>query len=712
MRGQVKYLLCCLLTTLFATFMLLGTVKAGESDIPTMKDGMYNAAQYMIVKNGGQKYSYSDYQIVHNRSNTNVHYEFTNIPMPEDAEYTFQADVTMRTKFEQSAWGPRIKFRTGDWENIYVAFCEKSILILPGDSGALAKYSMNIEIGKSYDVVISSGSEWVSVWVDGKQIFDKVDLSVEGDTKASPGIQFEKCNATLSNMKIYGESVVLTQKTLDAFENSKDPVFKPMTRDMYNGAQYMVVMNGGKEYGYQNYTIKHSRSNTDTNYYFENIPLPEYAEYTFQADVTMQTKFEQPAWGPRLKFRARADKDVYIAFCEKSILILPGDSGALAKYSMDMKIGQTYNVAITSTTDYVSVWLDGKLIFNKVPLSDTGEKTKASPGIRFEKCNATISNIKIYGETLVFTEDTFDPELRNNKWFNMNSLPQIPSGNVNLFQNVKLGKKTTSGLAVSYENNIFSSMISNSYAQAVFVDPTDSSSLNGLQRSDTYVWSSKVKIKDMDESVREGENKQDIELVYVFKRSDHPSASSGNAGKYYMSLVLVQDWLDLRVWSNSVKVQEYRIQEFKMTEGQEYQVDMLMGSTWIKIWINHELVLTAYDLPSYSPAFEIGVRNLSAEVSENKVYKVESENTELRTAEIVTVKQPGNTLKEMESVIWPMETEHWKQILGSVLIVIPFTILTVCVIVFIIKKNSRNKAKSSEAQVEESKIEKGEATEK
>ena len=67
-----------------------------------------------------------------------------------------------------------------------------------------------------------------------------------------------------------------------------------------------------------------------------------------------------------------------------------------------------------------------------------------------------VKNIKIYGNTIVLTDEIFELALHNNPYFNALTVPKKPEGNINHFENVKLSEASLQRL---YNDNILKARI-------------------------------------------------------------------------------------------------------------------------------------------------------------------------------------------------------------------------------------------------------------
>ena len=609
--------------------------------------------------------------------------QFKHLPFQEDDTFAWSFEMTVE-EADQTWKGVRPIIRADkDFKEYYQLLFEQNGVLLNYHNDytkkeytvTTASYGRTLGKADKVDMVIRPDS--VSLWINGLMVMDRIPL--ENKVPANVGMKYEFTKAVIRDLSFY-----YTEKTPYVVPEG-DPVMPVMTKDMYNAAQYMVVSGANGPVSYQNYRLK----SDELHYNFSNIPISEYGEYVFRADVTQYSEWSEPWKGTRIKFRTGESGDYYIYFLRDSLMIAGVPD---ATYPVKIEVGRTYDIAILSNVDTVTVWLDGKLVFDRVDLSATGGKTKPATGIWFELCDAVVENMKIYGKDIVFTEDTFDVRLKNDKWFNMTTVPEKPEGGVNYFQNVKFGSGTNMDILPVYENGVFTNKFSDLDTTIVFVDQENSHNLNGLKNSDTYVWSSKVKANSFSASYKDeqGNVVKDVGIGYIFKNTTHP----GNGGGNYMGLYLLQDRLELRCYKDKGIEKCFTNSEFALEVGREYKVDMLIGSGWAKVWVDDQLMFTTYDLPVYNLAFQLAIVNSEMEVSDIEVYTVESGDAQIREVKAEeNATKAGNTISSMKASVLPLAGGFRGQPLAFVLFAIPVAGLMAFAGVMIYRKVKRGSKK-------------------
>lgn len=651
-------------------------------DFPAMPEGNGDYAPYVGIKAEQGSSTTLENGVLQNTKSCADMISFTKLPFTDQDTYAWSFEVTV-DEAAKTFHGVRPILRADEkLKNRYqLVLVEGAAIVMYNDTEIRsATYKRVLGKPNKFGVVVSPKS--VSVWVDDVLVLDSVPL--EYDLPAHPGIKYELTKATIKDIHFY-----YTQPT-PFVTPASDPTIPVMTATMYNGAQYMKVMAGNKEAAYSNYTVTKA-DGLGNKYTFENLPLTDDAAYTMRTSMTINSGFAKPWEGPRIMFRTCKQGDIYIAFCDTRAIVLIGSGIELESCPMSFKVGQTYDVAIESDPDKVNVWVDGKLIFNQVALSKTGEKTAAKPGIQLENCDATLADMKIYGKSVVLTNDIFDLDLHNNPYFNSSTVPKMPSGNINHFDNVKLNVEKS---RAKYMDGTLYVPITSEYNSYTFVDQDKSQGLNGLKKTDTFVWHYKIKPLQISAVELEGSKRQDAGLTFTVKESIHPSGSNIN---YRSTLCLMDNRAELQIWQNSVQIKNYVNNDFTLQQDKEYTVDMLVGPDWMKVWINGVLTFTAFDLPDYQLCFRVSAANIQAELSDFQLYNVQAETNASVLPVIATGKttHAGDTLAAVAAQIIPLARTAWT----STLLIVACVVLlggAAVLAVFAVKKLRKSKKSGAE----------------
>lgn len=654
---------------------------------PSKPAGNGNYADYMGVKfRQGTATKYEDGVF----QNTGISYDvvnFTKLPFTTQDTYAWSFEVNVE-EANQPWHGVRPIIRADEnFKNQYqLAILEGAVIILYNSTEvASAYYKRTLGETDKFGLVVKPDA--VSVWVNDVLVLDNIKLDYE--LTANMGIKYEGTKATVKNMELYYTEPV------KFVAPEADPTIPKLTSDMYNAAKYMTVTDGTKSVSYGNYTVT-KVSGTENKYSFKNLPLPEDADYTLRTKMTIKSGFAKDWEGPRIMFRGCKQGDIYLAFCKTRLVIMIGGNNEIESYPMAVEIGKTYDVAINSNPDEVNVWIDGKLVFNRLQLSKTGEKTTAKAGIWYEGANAILADLKIYGKDIVLTEEIFDLELDKNPYFNSATVPEKPAGNINHFENVKLSDSKS---RARYADGVLKVPITSEYLNYKIVDQNGYTSLNGLKRSDTFVWSYKVKAGQISPVEIEGKNREDACIQFTVKQSDHPSGSNIN---YRTTFCMMDNRMELQIWQNSTKIQTHTKDDFTFEADREYAIDMLVGPSWMKVWVDGELTFTAYDLPDYQLYFNFSAANVQAEVYDFDLYKVEADKDEkvLELKKETMAAYTGDTLKDVEEQKIPLAAGGAVSVLATIacIVLILAAVAGVVYGVMVIRKGK--KSKETEGEIE------------
>lgn len=655
-------------------------------DFPSMPEGNGDYAPYVGIKSEQGSSATYENGVLQSANVCADLVSFTKLPFTDSDTYAWSFEVTV-DEAAKDFHGLRAILRADEsLKNRYQLTMVESRVIVMYNDIEIESAPYKRVLGQPNKVGVVVGPKSVSVWVDDVLVLDNVAL--EYDLPSHPGVKIELAKLAIRNMHFY-----YTQKK--AFvKPASDPTIPVFTSGMYNGARYMKVMAGNKEAAYSNYTVTRA-DGLGNKYTFENTSLTGTAAYTMRTSMTINKGFAKPWEGPRIMFRSCKQGDIYIAFCDTRAIVLIGGGNELESCPMPFKVGQTYDVAIESDADKVNVWVNGKLIFNQVALSKTGEKTTAKPGLQLEACDATLADLKIYGKSVVLTNDIFNLELHNNPYFNSVSVPKKPSGNINHFDNVKLNVEKSRAKYMDGTLYVPITSESNSYT---FVDQSRTKGLNGLKKTDTFVWHYKIKPQQVSAVELEGAKRQDAGMTFTVKESLHPSESNIN---YRSTLCLMDNRAELQIWQNSVQIKNFVKKDFTLQQDKEYTVDMLVGPTWMKVWINGALTFTAFDLPEYQLSFTVSATNVRAEMSDIQLYNVEPEKNAsvLPVADTGKAKHAGDTLAAVAAQAVPMAKSSWLWVLLVLGCIIPIGGAAVLG-VYVIKTVKKTREKSDSEQAE------------
>ena len=599
--------------------------------VPEKPETNGNYADIMRVPSSATL-TYEDGKLISNTAESAATVLFQYLPFKADETYVFGFNLT--TEKADAFWkGARIIFGTdkeGNQLRLYIM--ESSIGVFVGET-QIANVDLPRELGTDYRFDLLIEPDAISVWVNDILMLEKFKTPEKSDAKT--GVCFEYAQAVMSNFDLYYTDLV--EYVIP--DIPEIPVLKNISSSQYNAADWMQVKLNGQTYtSYFGNKLSATDSSIGTTYLFENMPITDDMSYYYSATYTVYESTE--IWkGPRFIFRYSDKTPMYVAITQDRVLILVGGK-EIAAAPLKMEIGKSYDIVMYSTPNAISVWIDGQIILESVDLKDY-VKLNAKLGVLFELCRAEITNIAIYGDEIVFNKDYVDMDLYNDKFYKMMGVPEMSEGGKNLFQNITMIDNSAGNLGAEFdkENNILVTEYTNGNGDLKFVDANGSSNLNGLRNESSYVFSFKYKVDDS-----EAEKDEDTGVWMILNKSSVPATTQPNE----ILVGIIDDALVLKVLKEGSTITEQRA-EFIRQNGKEYDIAIVHGRNWIKVYIDEELLLIATQLPTYNVEFTMNIINAKSHFTDFMLYELEDSGlTILETAEGTYKTTAGNTIYDAE----------------------------------------------------------------
>ena len=562
---------------------------------------------------------------------------FQYLPFGVNDTYVFGCDVKV-TKAEKDWMGPRFIFgKNSKGEEIALFFTKGNLLVVEGtkqihslnfsrDQGATYRFDMLIEPSR------------ISVWVNDILLIDNVKTSPKDE--AMTGVLFENTVSQISNITMY---YTIPVKFFVPKKKPK-PVLKTLAANQYNAAEFAKVTLDGKDFnGYFDSKLISNNNENGLRYMFKELPIKDSQSYYYSS--TFNVSVSEANWkGPRYIYRKGANATMYCAITQTAVLLL-ADGAVVGSSPFELEIGRSYDIVIYSTPDSVSVWIDGKIVFSNVDLTKytVNDTLKATPGVLFELCKAQVTDIAIYGDDIVFDPEYVDLELYNDKFFRMKNVPGNPNSSKNLFSNITMWDLSEGSLGAAYDDE--AKTFKNDYSDVEsgkisFVDANKSSNLNGLRNSSGYVFSFKYRAN------KTGSEKKENNGVWFISNSSTAPYLSTNCD---VRIGLFEDSLRLNIYKDGQLLSSNET-EFDCVIGREYDINIVHGKNWIKIYVDGKLMLVGRDLPEYKVAFDFEICNTSCSISDFELYEFEDTGLEiLETAQEVTTTKAGKSVIKTES---------------------------------------------------------------
>ena len=584
---------------------------------------------------------------------------FQYLPFGVNDTYVFGCDVKV-TKAEKDWMGPRFIFgKNSKGEEIALFFTKGNLLVVEGTKQI---YSLNFtrELGETYRFDMLIEPTGITVWVNDILLIDNVKTSPK--VEAMTGVLFENAIAQISNINMY----YTTPVEFFVPKKKPKPVLKKLAANQYNAAEFAKVTLDGKDFnGYFDSKLISNNDKNGLRYMFKDLPIKDSQSYYYSS--TFNVSVSDANWkGPRYIYRKGANATMYCAITQTAVLLL-ADGAVVGSSPFELEIGRSYDIVIYSTPDSVSVWIDGSIVFSNVDLSKytVNDTLKATPGILFELCKAQVTNIALYGDDIVFDPEFVDLELYNDKFFRMKNVPKNPNSSKNLFTNITMWDLSEGSLGAEYNDE--AKTFKNDYSDVIsgkvrFVDANKSSNLNGLRNSSGYVFSFKYKANKT-----EGEKKENNGVWFISNSSTAPYLSTNCD----VRVGIFEDSLRLYIYKDGQLLSSNET-EFDCVIGREYDINVVHGKNWIKLYLDGKLVLVGRDLPEYKVAFDFEICNTSCNISNFELYEFEDTGLEiLKTPQEVTSTKAGKSVIKTESYDIKSDTTFpviWVAVLAVLLI--------------------------------------------
>lgn len=540
--------------------------------------------------------------------------EFEYLPFGVSDSYVLGFDICVQ-KAEESWMSPRIIFGTDTNDQDLALFVTGDALMIAQGNDIIHQKGFVRELDKTYHVYMLVTKNAVSVWVDDILMIDS--FKTPKKKTAKTGIWFEYAISKMSNIEMYYTTPVKYVRP----EVPEKPVLKEIAANQYNAAEWMKVSLGGAAYtGYFQNRLAATDNTAGYTYLFENMPVTDDMSYYYSATYKVSESSE--IWkGPRFIFRYKDNTPIYAAVTQTGIQLIVGQD-VIASAPYELKIGQEYHMVIYSTPTRITMWVDGESIFDNFDLSAySGNGLRAQMGLWFEMCIAEANDIAIYGDKVVFDSDYVDMELYNNAYFRMKEVPSMPANGINLFQNISMYDTSLGALGAVFDSeaNVLTTEYADGTGELVFTDANGSGNLNGLKNGSQYVFSFKYRVDDWTAETSGGSG-----AWIVLNRSAVPSTANANT----IMVGVSGDAVMLKAYQEGQIIVD-QLMPFARVNGQEYQIDIVHGKNWIKVYIDNVLKLVATDLPTYNIEFNMELFNTKSEFKDFVLYELEESGLQI-----------------------------------------------------------------------------------
>ena len=434
-RLGVKMVSYFVVTMLLVTTMVSGILPAGisKANALTLPAGSTNLATGMSVVPISEPFSgplnanYSNgvfNSVAANSTGTDKfcsdpNHPELNLGMGTSDTYVFSSNVTLQKTDAVPFYSMGMAFRGANtsWEYMFCFTSDNTVGIyynsMPTGVQAkvqVAQVGFSVEYSKAYQVSIKSWPDKVSVWIDGQLIFDQVSLAV---TAFAPLTGAWSANSTFSmdNINIFKDSdadypgaklaPIMSTGAVD-YGSAVDPV-------VYNGSSLVPLSSGPLNATYQNGVLTDTNNGNMAPVVFNNVPLAASDTYVYSFDETFTNYTDPNQQSPRMIFRYANQDWIYSFFFygNQAIILhegwLPGLTWqGVASTTFNRDFSKASNIVIKSSPNDVSVWVNGQVVFNNVPI-DSGYPAQA--GAYFANIPGQFDNIHIYKTNDLFSDN-------------------------------------------------------------------------------------------------------------------------------------------------------------------------------------------------------------------------------------------------------------------------------------------------------------------
>lgn len=620
-----------LAAVVFTGFVRQADLSVRAEGVPAKPEDNANYAETMSVTfDTALNASFEGGVIRNNDASKEAPCLFGGISLQKSDAYVYRASVTVSGNFSATeTWkGPRLIFRGNDVDNyLCLALYSDSIMIMHRKDGNWSSTDFTDdefpavpfqrESGKTYDIALLSEDGFVTVWVDGQLMFNRVAVP---QYNTQMGILFAQAACSVRDIQIYNTS---KEERPSAEPVPERPEGAPNLAD----GMYVNTFDSGT---FENGVLTATKEN-DAIMPF-GIVVDRGTPLLYEATFRVDKEYDDVWKGPRFIFRSSTDYSQYLAvsFFKDQVVVLnigvnwSDEIPSPQPVAFHRETGRDYKVTILSTAESLSVWLDGKQIFQNVSIPSLPAD---SMGVTFAQSLGEIKDIGIYAMDGSGGGTPSSPggDLPNE------SVPVMPEGNVDLLpDNYSLEDYSGGTLKVSYLDGELVNLDAQSDGVFLF------QSFPGLKYDDTYVLKFKLTIQEVTPNEAVGDS-ESMGPRIIFR------AESNQA---YLAFTFFKDKALLLGYHHGEYSTPVEV-PFHRQLGQEYEIVIRSEPESVKIWVDNTLIIDYDGLPSYSPRVGAQIYRAAIRMKDITVFNVNPDNPEVHEAEEKSPEPilPGNTLE-------------------------------------------------------------------
>lgn len=583
----------------------------------------------------------------------------------------------------EAEWGPTDEYMT--------AFAPNTQNVGPsavggeGWNSGTQRTAAGTKDGTEVRLRVEMTADKIVSYLNGKQA-QVLDISSAESVEPCGFLTFRSISNTIkvTDLKIYGTA--LSKTTPDLPPAIPD---EPVYNSAYDDIVYLGTMTGGSPMdGSFNVT---GNANFSSVVYKGNYIINTVGDFVVNSRSKQKDGSTTPWSGPRIGICRIDDEQFNIAFMAGSTNVLvnggsgsfpsPGSVNFVAKEGEKVHFAQQFNYELMT----YNLWINHEhVIINANIPTGTAKKIQPDLSIITEGADVSFTNYKIFGKGV---EADLDEEARRIKLdpiFNSKTIPAMPAGGVNYFQNIDVVEKDAAGLVAEYIDGFFRNLYSDDTGDVRFVDAKGNRNINGLKNSSTFVWRFKYTFKETDPEYKKGDDCAEITLRrYSLPSNSHRNDVSVRISNDTISIVRYTD--DTAAVLASAK--------FTRTADKACDIAIVSSPDYTKVWVDNNPVLSVVGTGKYTIDLRYRAFHTAGEMKDIQVYTVvnDSDPVTIFDPDYGRVKQTGKTVNEIASVDLPIaniKISVWTAVAGFAA-VLCLAGIAVTTVLFIKKRKSR-----------------------
>lgn len=583
----------------------------------------------------------------------------------------------------KAEWGPTDEYIT--------AFAPNTQNVGPNAVGGEGCYSGNTirvkgtKAGAFARLRVVMTADKIVSYINGKQA-QVFDISSAESVEPCGFLTFRSIGDTIkvTDLKVYGTALSKTTPELPPAIPDE-----PVYNSAYDDIADLGTMTGGSAVN-GSFGVKGNADFTSV-IYEGNYIINTVGDFVVNSRSKQKDGSTTPWSGPRIGICSIDDEVFNISFMAGSTAVLvnggtgsfssPGSANFVAKEGEKVHFAQQFNYELMT----YNLWINHEhVIINANIPTGTAKKIEPNLSIITEGADVSFSNYKIFGKGVKADLDEETRRIKLDPVFRSTTIPAMPAGGVNYFQNIELVEMDGAGLVAEYIDGVFRNLYSDDTGDVRFVDAQKNRNINGLKNSSTFVWRFKYTFKETDPEYK----KEDDCTEFTLRRYSLPSNSKRND-------------VCVRITKDAISIVRYKddaasvltTAKFTRTANKACDIAIVSSPDYTKVWVDGKIALGMIGTGKYTIDLRYKAFHTASELKDIQVYTVvnDSDPVTILDPEYNRVKQTGKTVDEIASVDLPianMKISVWTAVAGFAA-VLCLAGIAVTTVLFIKKRKSR-----------------------